>query len=98
MMLRLVDILYRVGVGVLVCGTFYRLFITIIPSAFVRYGIQGGHAAQWTGAGLTIALGPLLSFKLADWLLRSVTMPGADDDLPEAGVVDDRPAAPVAEA
>lgn len=81
-MLRLVDILYRIGVGALVCGTFYRLFITLIPSAFERYGIAGGHTAQWTGAGITVLFGPLISFKLATWLLRSVTTedPEPDED------------------
>lgn len=82
MMHRLIDLLYRIGVGVLVCSSLYRLFIKILPALLSSYAKADRQTVVMAGAGVVVVVGPLLSLWLASRLLRSVTteVDGEDAD------------------
>ena len=73
MMHRLIDLLYRIGVGVLVCSSLYRLFIKILPALLDSRTQANRQQVVMVGAGVVVVIGPLLSLWLASRLLRSVT-------------------------
>ena len=73
MMHRLIDVLYRIGVGVLVCSSLYRLFIKILPALLDSRTQANRQQVVMVGAGVVVVIGPLLSLWLASRLLRSVT-------------------------
>ena len=73
MMHRLIDLLYRIGVGVLVCSSLYRLFFKILPALFASKIGADGQQVVTVGVVVVIVVGPLFSLWLGSRLLRSVT-------------------------
>ena len=54
MMHRVIDLLYRIGVGALVCSSLYRLFIKILPALLSTYTRADPRQVVMVGAGVVI--------------------------------------------
>lgn len=76
---RAIDLLYRIGVGALVCSSLYRLFVKILPPLLAAYALADRGNVVMVGICIVVLTGPLLSLWLADRLLRSVTTETDDD-------------------